>query len=213
TKSKTMKQVLVVLLLIAGIAVNAQSDKYADAMQKNLDMLKDAKTVAALQNVSASFQRVADAEKTQWLPYYYAALAQAWIGYMDQSADKDALANNARTILEKSEALETNAETYCVRYMLANIQMAVDPQTRWQTYGMQSTEALQKAEELDASNPRVYYLKGTNTFYTPEQFGGGKAKAKPILEKSVEMFKTFEAKPMYPNWGKEDAEKMLAQCQ
>ncbi len=208
-----MKQVLVGLSLVACSAVHAQSDKYTETMQKNLDMLKDAKTVAALQNVSASFQRVADAEKTQWLPYYYAALAQCWIGYRDQSADKDALANNARTILVKAEALETNAETYCVRYMLANIQMSVDPQTRWQTYGMQATAALQKAEELDASNPRVYYLKGTNTFYTPEQFGGGKAKAKPILEKSVELFKTFTPKPLYPNWGKEEAEQRLAECQ
>ena len=207
-----MKKLFLLLLTIATVSANAQSDKYTEAMQKNLTLLNDAKSAEDLQKVSSAFLRVAEAEKTQWLPYYYAGLAQAWIGYMDQSADKDALANNAKTMLEKAEALEKNAETYTLSYMLENIQMLVDPASRWQTHGMKAQQALNMAKQADPNNPRVYYLEGTNVLYTPEQFGGGKAKAKPILEKSIALYDTFEVKPLHPKWGKEQAEAMLAEA-
>ncbi len=207
-----MKKFILSIFFFAALAANAQSDKYVQAMETNIAALSEAKTVAALQAVSNNFLRIAEAEKTQWLPFYYAALSQAFIGYMENSGDKDAIGNNGRTILEKAEAIEKNAETYGVRYMLANIQMMVDPMTRWQTYGMQATEALNTGKKLDPENPRIYYLMGVNTFYTPEQFGGGKVAARPLLEKSVELYNAATPKPLYPKWGKPQAENVLAQC-
>ncbi len=207
-----MKQFILAIFLFSSLIVKAQSDKYVQAMETNINALSDAKTVAELQATSNNFLRIAEAEKTQWLPYYYAALAQAFIGYMDQSGDKDVLGNYGRSILEKAEAIEKNGETYAVRYMLANIQMMVDPMTRWQTYGMQATEALNSGKKLDPENPRIYYLQGVNLFYTPEQFGGGKVAAKPLLEKSVELYNAASPKPLYPKWGKPQAEKVLAEC-
>jgi len=50
-------------------------------------------------------------------------------------------------------------------------------------------------------------------FGTPEQFGGGKAKAKPIFEKAIALFKAESPKPLYPHWGQKQAEEKLAECQ
>jgi hypothetical protein len=50
-------------------------------------------------------------------------------------------------------------------------------------------------------------------FNTPAQFGGGKDKAKPLFEKSIALFKSAEPKPLYPAWGRLQAEQQLAQCQ
>jgi len=72
---------------------------------------------------------------------------------------------------------------------------------------------LQKGITLNANNPRLYYLQGMSLFNTPEQFGGGKAKAKPVLEKAVSLFKTEPVKPLYPQWGDKEAINTLAQCQ
>jgi hypothetical protein len=48
---------------------------------------------------------------------------------------------------------------------------------------------------------------------TPEAFGGGKAVAKPLFAKSVELFKTYKpATPFHPTWGAEEAAKQLAAC-
>jgi hypothetical protein len=97
--------------------------------------------------------------------------------------------------------------------MAATQQMLVDPQSRWQTYGMEASAALQTGMQLDPTNPRLYYLQGMSIFGTPEQFGGGKDKAKPVFQKAVDLYKTFKVKPLYPNWGQKEAEDMLAKCQ
>ena len=88
----------------------------------------------------------------------------------------------------------------------------VDPMSRWQTYGALAKDALADATKADPTNPRIYYLQGMTTFNTPEAYGGGKALAKPMFQTSVDLFKTYVPKPFYPDWGKEDAEKMLEQC-
>jgi hypothetical protein len=197
-------------VMLAGLA---QSDKYTAVMQKNIASLDAAKTMADLQDVAASFARVGDAEKTQWLPYYYAALAQTWIGWMPDVKDKDANAEKIKVFLAKAEAIEKNAELYAVENMVATQQMMVDPQTRWQTNGMEASAALQNGLKLDPNNPRLYYLQGESLFGTPPQFGGGKDKAKPVFEKSIALFKAAQPKPLYPTWGQKQAEEKLAQCQ
>ncbi|MEO5564820.1 MAG: hypothetical protein ABIR18_15340, partial [Chitinophagaceae bacterium] len=72
---------------------------------------------------------------------------------------------------------------------------------------------LQKGLALNPSNPRLQYLQGMSLFNTPEAFGGGKAKAKPVFEKAVASFKSETIKPLHPRWGQKQAEDMLAQCQ
>ena len=205
--------VLSLLLCVAVFTGFTQSSKYAAVMQKNIAMLDSAKTASDFQDVAASFERVGDAEKTQWLPYYYAALAQTWVGWMPAVKDKDANAEKIKSYLTKAEAIEKNAELYAVENMMATQQMVVDPQTRWQTYGAQAATALKEGLKLDSNNPRLYYLQGESLFSTPVQFGGGKDKAKPVFEKSIALFKAAQPKPMYPTWGQKQAEDKLAECQ
>jgi len=202
-------------LLFCGfmVAALAQSEKYTAVMQKNIAALDAAKTIGDLQDVAASFERVGDAEKTQWLPYYYAALAQTWIGWRPDVKDKDVNAEKIKAYLAKAEAIEKNAELYAVENMVATQQMMVDPQTRWQTNGVEASTALQNGLKLDPNNPRLYYLQGESLFGTPVQFGGGKDKAKPVFEKAIALFKAAQPKPLYPNWGQKQAEDKLAQCQ
>lgn len=209
-----MKRCMLSLLLCSWLLAGfAQSDKYAAAMQKNIAALDAAKSTADLQSVAAAFERVGDAEKTQWLPYYYAALAQTWIGWNPEVKDKDANATQIKKFLDKATAIEQNAELYAVENMMNTQQMIVDPQNRWQTYGAQAGTALQNGLKMDPNNPRLYYLQGESLFGTPPQFGGGKDKAKPLFEKAIALFKAAQPKPLYPTWGQKQAEEKLAQCQ
>jgi len=212
-----MKTIIAAIALLATVSVNAQSDKYADAMKQNLTLFDSAKTTLDYQNLSASFERIGDAEKTQWLPYYYAGLALSSAGWRDNNLDKDANSEKVKALCTKAEALATDntdkAEIYSLRNMAAIQQMVVDPQTRWQTYGVEAGAALQKGMELNPDNPRLYYLQGMSLFNRPAQFGGGKDKAKPVFEKAVALFKADQSKPLYPHWGQKQAEDMLAKCQ
>jgi hypothetical protein len=213
TKNFTMQKILVAIALLISLTAGAQSAKYTEAMTKNIPLLDSAKTIDELQSLAGTFDRIGDAEKTQWLPYYYAALAQTWIGWMPATTDKDANAAKIKAYLAKAEAIEKNSETYAVENMAATQQMLVDPQNRWMTNGKDASEALQKGLALDPNNPRLYYLQGMSLFGTPTQYGGGKDKAKPVFEKSVTLYKSAQPKPLYPTWGQSRAEQMLAQCQ
>lgn len=209
-----MKQLLVIISMFFAGMVMSQS-KYEAAMARGLEQFKSAKSAEDMTAASAFFERVAEAEKDKWLPYYYAAYTNYVTAWMNQKSDKDKVAGKSNDLITKAEALEpNNSELFCLRQMTATLQMLVDPMSRWQSYGTEASNAVEKAIKADPNNPRSYYLKGQNLMGTPEAYGGGKAVAKKLFEKSVELYKTFQpASPFHPNWGKEETEKLLAACQ
>ena len=207
-----MKKIIAGFTLLTALITNAQSDKYEQAMKKTLSQFDSVKTTQDYQSLSANFERIGDAEKTQWLPYYYAGLALTTAAWSDQAMDKDANAEKIKALCTKAEAIEKNSEICTLRNMAATQQMIVDPQSRWMTYGQEAAAALKKGMELDPNNPRLYYLQAMGIFGTPEQFGGGKEKAKPVFEKAVALFKSENPKPLYPHWGQKQAEEKLAEC-
>jgi hypothetical protein len=72
-----MKKIFVLLFSTAMLSnAFAQSDKYQKAMEVNVVAVDTTRNPEALRELSSKFERIADSEKTQWLPYYYAALTQ-----------------------------------------------------------------------------------------------------------------------------------------
>ncbi len=209
-----MKQLMLIISLFFTGMLTAQS-RYESGMSKGLEQFKSAKTVEDMQATSAFFERIGEAEKDKWLPYYYAAQSNYYTGWMDPKADKDKVAEKCKELVTKAEGIESNnSEIFCLRQMIAVMQMTVDPMARYQTYGTEARNALANATKADPNNPRIYFLNGQTLMNTPEAFGGGKAVAKKLFEKSLELYKTFQpATPFHPSWGKEEAEKLLAACQ
>jgi hypothetical protein len=192
----------------------AQSDKYAAAMEKNISMLDSAMQKGNAIELANNFERIGDAEKTQWLAYYYASYCTVMKAFTEEDKTKtDAIADKADQLITKAEEIlgKENSETDVVKSMIASAHMMVDPQTRWQQYGQTSSGNIEKAKQLDPTNPRPVFLEGQAKFYTPEAFGGGKAPAKPLFEKALAMFDTFKAEtPLHPNWGKAATEYFLS---
>ncbi|ANH80279.1 hypothetical protein A8C56_04130 [Niabella ginsenosidivorans] len=207
-----MKLLFFVLSFSVAAIGFAQSDKYQTAMTTAIAAMDSAKTTAEKQSAAVNFEHIGNEEKNQWLPFYYAGLCYATIGWTDTSIDKDANAKKVLDLCDKAEAIEKNSEIYVLRNMATLQQLLVDPQSRFRTYGMMASQALSTAKELDPKNPRIYYMEGMSVLGTPEQFGGGKSAAKPILEKAVALFKEEKPKPLYPHWGQQKAEAALAQC-
>jgi hypothetical protein len=226
-----MKQLLLITAVLFSVAANAQSAKYADAMKKTLTMFDSAKTPADFENAAATFQRIGDAEKTQWLPYYWGGLALALEGWMYFPDEKgvtavksdnlsqtiDDLSSRINAMADKADAATTDnaakSDILTIKNMAATQQMVVDPQSRYMTYGAQANEYLQKAIQLNPNNPRAYYLQAMGIYGTPEQFGGGKTPAKPLFQKAVDLGKAEQVQPLYPHWNLEQSERMLALCQ
>ena len=214
-----MKKFIFFLVAATSLQLTAfsQSDKYTATMKKTLSLFDSAKTVEDYTRLANTFERIGDAEKTQWLPYYYAGLALSSAGWMETLKDKDANAMKINSLCDKAESIAPadgdKAEILSIRNMSGTQQMMVDPQTRWMSYGQTAGQNLDKALKLDPNNPRLYYLQGMSLFGTPPQFGGGKDKAKPVFEKAVQLYKAAKPKELYPNWGQKQAEDMIVQCQ
>jgi hypothetical protein len=212
----TMKKIFIVIVaLVMATQGIAQSEKFTKAMTGNIALMDSAKTADGMLAASAAFERIAEAEKNQWLPYYYAAFTQVIYAFMkNEMSNNDAFAEKAEQLLMKADALQTNnSEISCVKSMIATLRMLVNPQQRWQQYGAVSQQELEKAKTQDPANPRPYYLQGNNLRNTPEQFGGGCNSAKPLLQEAMKKFETFKpASPIAPNWGKARTEQLLAGC-
>ena len=194
----------------------AQNEKFVSAMKKNIaDIDSGFKNPSYLLTVANNFERIANAEKKEWLPYYYAALCQVNNGFMEQDKSKtDVIADKATELIAKADSLNpNNSEISCIKSMIASCHMMVDPMNRWQEYGGESSSNMQAAMTQDPTNPRPYFLKGQGLKYTPKQFGGGCETAKPVLQTALDKFAVFQpASEIAPNWGKEYTQKIFDEC-
>jgi hypothetical protein len=212
-----MKKVLVLFIMVASSAVLfAQSNKYLMAMKTNIAGLDSLMTKRNFTELANNFERIGDAEKNQWLPYYYASYCTVMNALMETDKSKaDGIADKADQLIKKAEQVsgKENSESCVIKSMIASAHMMVDPQTRWQQYGQESAENISKAKSMDPSNPRPVFLEGQAKFFTPESFGGGKAPAKELFTKAIQMFDTFKpGSDVDPKWGKTAAQYYLAQC-
>ncbi len=209
------------LILLAAVAfftttAIAQNEKYMASMKSNIAAIDTSfKNPLNLLTLANNFERIANAEKTQWLPFYYAALCQVNYTYMEKDKSKvDAIADKATELINKADALQpNNSEISSVKSMISSAHLMVNPMQRYMEYGPESQGHIDAAMQQDPTNPRPEFLKGQGLKYTPEQFGGGCATAKPILLTALDKFNKFKpASDLHPAWGKERTELLLSQC-
>jgi len=211
---KTLK--LCIALLIITFSVKAQSaDKYTAAMQKGMTLVDSASTAEQFTTAANFFERVATAETKQWLPQYYAGycILHATILGKQDNETKDASYDKAMSYVEKAEALKpANSEVLVLEGYITFMKMSVFSQQRAMTMIPKANALLEKALVIDPENPRAFLVKGQNTFYTPESFGGGKAKAKEILTTAADKYKNQKASGFEPAWGARRCQVLLQQC-
>ena len=213
---------LLTAILVAGISFAQMPEKFVKAMEAKIAAVDTTATVQGLTDLANAFERIAEAEKNQWLPYYYAAYCNVSAGYiatqggdmMAAKADKtDPFADKADAQIKKAEALaKNNSEIFIVKKMIASLRMLGDPMNRYMTYGPEALAMLEEAKKSNPDNPRVYLLEGQDKFYTPEQFGGSKEEAKKLFEKAQTLYGTFKPETnIHPNWGKNQIGYFLSQ--
>ena len=210
------KIILISILSFFSLIIFAQNEKYTNAMKKNIALLDSA--FAKPDNflsMANTFERIGTTEKTEWLPFYYAAYCRVNYAFMQKDpSGNDPIAEKATALLNTADSLQpNNSEISCLKSMIASVQMLVNPQQRFMQYGAASQKELQKAMQQDPANPRPYMLKGQTLKYTPEQFGGGCKNAMLQLETAMEKYSSFKpVSEIYPSWGKNYTEDIIKQC-
>ncbi|RYY46102.1 MAG: hypothetical protein EOO06_15260 [Chitinophagaceae bacterium] len=210
------KLIVLTAACLFSLAIFAQSEKYAAAMKDNITAIGPAfKNPSELLALANKFERIALAEKNQWLPFYYAAYCEVNYAFMQEDNSKvDGLADKATELIKQADALQPkNSEVSCIKSMIASSQLMVNPMQRYMEYGQLSQQHLEAAMKQDPNNPRPEMLIGQGLKYTPEQFGGGCGPASAKLEASMKKFETFKpASELHPNWGKEYTQQLIDEC-
>jgi hypothetical protein len=211
-----MKKIMMISvgLLMKMSVLFAQNPNYTKAMEGLVSEIQTAQFGTPLQPLANKMERIAATEKAEWLPNYWVAYCCLIDSYSEPDAGKkDQLLDKADIYLENTDKLvKDNEEVEIMRANLASARMAVNAAERWQKYGGKVGMALNAAKKLNSENPRIALMEAQGIFYTPENFGGGKEKSKPIFEKSIQQFSKFKpASTIHPNWGEMTAKWMLSQ--
>lgn len=187
-----------------GTAATGNNPGFEKAMLANIRQLDTASTATTLLSLANNFQRIGDAEKTKWQPYYYAAYSYTALAFLspDRTAI-DGLTDKAEALLQQAEAIDkNNSEISCLFAMINSCRIMVDPVSRFQTKGKEVQTSLAKATQENPANPRIYLLQAMMQLRTPEAFGGGAKVAKQSVDMAIVKFKDFiPENSLSPVWG------------
>ena len=205
-----MKKITLLLGLILSFNVTAQT-QYEKGMDKAFSLWKSQKNTAAVQ----LFERIAGAEKENWLPSYYAATILIIDGFSirDESALKAHL-NKAQALLDQASAIsERNPEILITQAMLHTVYVAFDGQKYGMTLSPKNSQLYSKALAIAPNNPRVVLAKAQWDMGSARFFGQSTAPFCKEIKRSMTLFQKEEKKAMYhPFGGIERAQEAMKEC-
>lgn len=193
----------------------AGSGKYTETMQKYIHVLDTANNLSTFISAANTFERIAGAEKKEWLPAYYAAYSYLNAAMATKDLDQvDTFCDKAESLLsaagEKENAEES--EILCLISLAYTARIRVDMFGRGLEYSMMADKLLSEAAEINPQNPRVFYLRARLTMGRPKQFGGGLEAGLPMLKIAAEKFAAApnDEESLLPDWGRKQTASILA---
>ncbi len=211
-----MKIILLIFALATQINVLANGGKYMEAMNKNIEAVYKAQTTEELQHAVNAFDRIANAEKTKWEPWYYCAFGYVMMANLEkENSRKDSYLDLASTSVEKAKAIKENeSEIMAMEGFIHMIRLTVDPASRGQKYSTLAAQSFENALALNPENPRALML------LAQLQFGTAKFSRSPVTQacgtvtKALEKFDSYKSdNPIAPQWGKQVTEGLKQNCQ
>ncbi|MBS2097363.1 hypothetical protein [Carboxylicivirga linearis] len=203
----------IVLLAALFVSVLTMANDYEETMKINVAKLEKSTSLNEMNQLAALFMRISDVEKNEWLPSYYASYAYVRTTHFMHDADSiDTALDQAQVLLD--DLLKAKPDESELHVLQAFIyQLRITGAMSGYKYSSLSNQSLEKAEQLNADNPRIYYCKGNNVYHTPAMFGGGAEKAQALFEKAKLLFEAQSQKnELLPHWGSYHNEVMLQKC-
>ena len=215
-----MKTNLIILAIsLFSISVSGQEDSYTSAMKSTLLQMDQATGAELYLNCANRFERIASAEKSKWMPYYYASHCLALMSFEESNGEqRDKILDRAQDMLDLSMELNpeknVKSELQVLQAFIYPSRIMVDPMGRGLIYFDKMFTSLESARSLNPENPRPYFLEGTYKLNIPAEMGGGAEAARPILEQALTLFASFSsADPLWPTWGEEATRTELEKIQ
>jgi hypothetical protein len=214
-KQLTIIPIIIAALFFAVVKSAFADDKYTENMQKNIDIVYKAQSIEELQKGVNALQRIGDAEKTKWEPYYYAGFGNIMMANREKDGSKkDAYLDQAMEAIKKAKAIAgEESEVVALEGFAYMIRVTVDPASRGQQFAGLAMQTFGKAITLNPENPRALSLLAQMQYGTAQFFGSSTAEACGTLTRSLEKFDSYKSSnALAPQWGKAMAEGLKEQC-
>lgn len=218
-KNKVLIATIIVTINLISLCAYGQEDRYTSAMLKAIEKMDQASDAGGFVESAKQFERIASAEKTRWMPYYYASYSLVVMSFDESDGgQKDLILDRAQELLDQALELKPEAsglsELHTLQAFLYPSRIMVDPMGRGMKYMELIYTSLETAKRLNPANPRSYFLEGVNKANLPPSMGGGADAAKPILEEAISRFEAFSRPdPLWPNWGEDASRAELEKLQ
>jgi hypothetical protein len=205
-----MKTLIITTALLISSLLTAQTS-FEQGMGKSLGLWGEGKA----QEASALMERIAAAEKSNWLPNYYVALINTTEAFNPANKEKvPAMIIKAQDAIDSATLISpNNDEIMVVQAMLYTVILLQDPMTNGVKYTGLVMEQYGKALAINPNNPRAVFSKAEF------EIGGAKywgTDTKPMcaqIEKSIQLFANFKPEtPFSPKWGLDRAQEALKAC-
>jgi len=202
-----MKTIVIFLIIsLVSLSSYSQDEKYVKAMQAAIERMDHASGNEDFLECANQFERIASAEKTRWMPFYYGAHCLIIMSFNEPDpAMKDPILDRAQQNLDQAFSINPDeSELHALQAFLYPSRILVDPLGRGMLYMEKIAKTLEAAKSLNPANPRPYFLEAINKLNFPPSMGGGPEAAKPMFELADTKFKAFQNEdPLWPHWGEE----------
>lgn len=205
-----MKKILLICLLFI-TANNFGQSAYEKGMGKAFELWQTQKTTEAAQ----LFERIATAEKDNWLPPYYAATILIIEGFsIKDETLLTAKLTKAKEFLDAATMIsENNPELLITQAMLNTAYIAFDGQKYGMTLSGENAQLYARALSIAPNNPRVVLGKAEWDMGAAQFFGQSLEPYCKGVKRAVELFKKEKpAGKFHPQGGIERALEVLKQC-
>lgn len=204
------KIAVTVIIGLVGLQLQSQTN-FEKGMSKAFELWQTDKTDEA-ENM---FERIAKAEPKEWLPNYYVAQINSLKSWRekDETVLKSQLEKAQKHLDLAMDKSENNAELLVMQAQVLTNWVVFDGMTYGMKYSAKINELYEKALRLDPSNPRALFCKADWEMNSAKYFGKDTAPYCKEIKKAIELFANFKPETeFHPNWGKERAEQVVAEC-
>jgi len=206
-----MKTILILLTFFTFTTMTSQNS-YEKGMSKAFELWGSQKPDEAIN----LFERIAKAEKENWIPYYYAAQVHiiTTFGIKDAEEIESRLKKGKDFLNEARTFSKDNAEILIMEAMLNTAYVAYNPSVYGMTHSAKVEELYQRAKKLDPENPRAT-LNHAEWKMGSAKFWGKDPKAFcPEVEKAILYFEkeANNTTPFYPKWGLDQVKRVQQNC-
>jgi len=209
----TIFTIAVILFALTG---KSQSKEFAGAMGEALGQYAASRTIADYQAAANRFILIANAEKTEWLPYYYHSFCYVMMSFMEptDAVKKDSYLDEAeKSITKLIELAPKESEVYALQSMFCSARLVINPMERGQKYSALSAQAVGMALGLEPDNPRAKFIKLRNDMGAAQFFGKDPDEYCPQASELLASWDSYKVKsPLYPAWGKAQVQQLVEEC-